>query len=259
MNDLKLSLIQSTQIWEDPEANRELFESKILNSDFDSDIYILPEMFTTGFTMSAESYAEKPQGITFTWMRNLARKTNAAITGSYIVEEGGMYFNRLLWAYPNGECLQYNKKHLFRMANENTYYTGGGSRTIVEYHGWKILPLICYDLRFPEWCRNHYHPTTKELDYDLILFVANWPAARIDAWDTLLKARAIENHSYSVGVNRIGIDGSQKLYDGHSSIYDPKGNHLAFSKKDEIINFSLSKDDLTNYRNDFPFYLDAGL
>ena len=158
---------------------------------------------------------------------------------------------------PNGESLQYNKKHLFSMADEDKYFEPGNSRTLIDYKGWKILPLICYDLRFPNWSRNHYHDANKSLDYDLLIYVANWPAPRVDAWDTLLKARAIENLAYCTGVNRIGKDGTGKEYLGHSAVYDPKGQQLCYTENEEILTITIQKEPLNAYRTSFPAFLDA--
>lgn len=174
-------------------------------------------MFTTGFTMNPEPYAEKAQGETFDWMKTWAFKMQAAITGSYIVKENDVYFNRLVFMYPDGTFKTYYKKHTFTLAGEHTVFKAGTKKVIIEYLGWSLCPLICYDLRFPVWARNTD-------DYDLLLYVANWPDKRINAWDTLLKARAIENMSYCVGVNRIGLDGNNHQYTGHSAVYDVLGN-----------------------------------
>ena len=250
-------MIQSRLDWESPDRNRERFDSLLTPLSGETDVIILPEMFTSGFTMAAPEMAEQPFGETHNWMLEKAARSGAAVTGSYIVEEAGMYFNRLLWAFPDGSYQVYNKKHLFRMAGENEHYTAGMTRTLVSWKDWNILPLVCYDLRFPAWCRNHFHPSTGELDYDLLILVANWPAVRSQAWDTLLSARAIENHAYTAGVNRLGSDGTGKEYSGHSAVYDPRGTRLAYSEKEEIVNFTLEKEPLEDYRAKFPAYLDS--
>jgi len=252
MQDLTIGLIQTSIEWHNPEANRYSITKKIHKLDKKADLLVLPEMFTTGFTMEVENNSEAPNGITVDWMKELATSTGAVITGSIIIEENKKYYNRLYWVKPNGELTYYNKRHLFRMAHEEKHFTDGNDQVIVEVNGWKIKPLICYDLRFPVWSRNN------NLAYDLLLYVANWPQPRISAWDALLKARAIENISYSVGVNRIGKDGTNKIYNGHSACYDYKGELLnELNEKNEIILLTLSKSDLIDYRDKFPAHLDA--
>ena len=177
-------------------------------------------MFTTGFSMNAEALAEEKEGTTLEWMQQIAKEKDCAITGSLIVKDSGHYFNRLYFVYPNGDFRQYDKKHTFTLAGEHKVYTAGKELLLVELEGWKICPLICYDLRFPVWARNTQ-------DYDLLLYVANWPAKRIAAWDALLKARAIENMSYCIGVNRVGLDGNGHEYTGHSAVYDVLGEHIS--------------------------------
>ena len=255
MNSLQISLVQSEITWEDVEANLDRFEKTI--EELKTDIIVLPETFTTGFTMNVGEVSEEAFGRTHQWMVKMSSKLNAVITGSYVAEEGGMFFNRLLWVTPGGEYLQYNKKHLFRMAEEDQHFTAGISRTIAEHKGWRILPLICYDLRFPAWSRNHYHRETKTLDYDLLLYVANWPAARSGVWDTLLKARAIENHAYCAGNNRLGSDPVGRSYNGHSAVYGPRGEVLAFSEDEGVLTVTLDHENLSEYREKFPAYLDS--
>lgn len=256
MSSLRLAMIQTSLKWESPAENRQAFEEYLRQID-EADLIVLPEMFTTGFTMNTEECSEPPFEETHRWMQEWAARKGAVLTGSYIVEEAGMSFNRLLWMEPDGSYEVYNKKHLFRMAGEHEHYTPGNTRLITRIGDWKILPLICYDLRFPAWCRNHYHQSTKELDYDLSLFVANWPAARSQAWDALLKSRAIENHAYSAGLNRMGVDGTGKEYVGHSGVYDPRGDRLTYSEKEEIVFIELNKKPLIDYREKFPAYLDS--
>lgn len=228
-----------------------MFEEKIWQITAPTDIIVLPEMFQTGFTMEHEGLSEPMNLTTFKWMKQMAAQTKAVVTGSYIVKAGGETFNRLVWMQPDGNFKTYDKRHLFRMANEHDHFSGGSERLIVEWKGWKICPLICYDLRFPVWSRN------VDLAYDMVLYVANWPAVRVNAWDTLLKARAMENLAYAVGLNRVGADGKGIEYNGHSGAYSPKGETLAFSESEEIISFTLSKSSLSDFREKFPAQLDA--
>ena len=256
MQDLTISLIQADLHWEEIDANLAMFEELIWSID-QTDLIILPEMFTTGFSMNAEKLSEPPGGKTFKWMRQMATQRQAAVTGSYIIKEGGHYFNRLYFVYPDGSSKQYDKKHTFNLAKEGDTYTAGSERLILEYKGWKIHPLICYDLRFPVWARSRKEESGL-YEYDLLLYVANWPDTRVNAWDSLLTARAIENLSYCAGVNRVGIDGVSKTYNGHSGIYSPKGEELAFSEgKEEILHATLSASVLLDYRKNFPFQEDA--
>ena len=255
MKDLTISLIQADLHWEEIDANLAMFEEMIWSID-QTDLIILPEMFTTGFSMNAEKLAEPPGGKTFKWMRQLATQRNAAITGSYIIRDQGNYYNRLYFVFPDGSSEQYDKKHLFNLAAEGETYTPGTERLIVDYKGWKIHPLICYDLRFPVWARS-VKKDGQLYEYDLVLYVANWPDTRVNAWDTLLQARAIENQAYSAGVNRVGKDGSEKNYNGHSAIYSPKGIERAFSDKEAILTVQLSAQELLTYRKGFPFQADA--
>ncbi|MEO9482486.1 MAG: amidohydrolase [Ekhidna sp.] len=256
MQDLTISLIQSNLYWEEIDANLAMFEELIWSVD-QTDLIVLPEMFTTGFTMNAERVAEPPGGKTFKWMRQMATQRKAAITGSYIVKEGGHYFNRLYFVHPDGSSQQYDKKHLFNLAAEGETYTPGTERLIIECKGWKIHPLVCYDLRFPVWARSKKGEDSL-YEYDLLLYVANWPDTRINAWDALLKARAIENLSYCAGVNRVGTDEVGKNYNGHSGAYSPKGEELVFSDGEEkMLTVTLSAEEMHTYRKDFPFQSDA--
>ena len=206
-----------------------MFEEKIWQIKRVTDVIVLPEMFTTGFTMAAAKMAEHMNMRTFKWMKQMADQTGALILGSYIVTVHDRYYNRLLWMEPGGNFKTYDKRHLFRMANEHKTYSQGESLLISSWKGWRICPLVCYDLRFPVWSRNRWDATAKRPSYDVAVYVANWPTARIDAWNTLLKARAIENLSYVVGVNRVGQDGNGIEYNGHSSVISPKGE-VIFSK-----------------------------
>lgn len=257
MQDLRVTIIQSETYWESVSANLAMFEEKIWQIEEETDIIILPEMFSTGFSMSSERLAEPINFTAFKWMKQMAQQSKAVIVGSLIIKESGNYYNRLIWMEPDGNYTHYDKRHLFRMANEHSHYSPGEERLIVEYKGWKICPMICYDLRFPVWSRNTSNEED-ELNYDLLIYVANWPAARVNAWDTLLKARAIENLCYSIGVNRIGEDGVNVLYNGHSAIIDPKGNELFFANDNEVIHTAtLSLQELVAYRKKFPAYKDA--
>ena len=257
MNDLTISLIQSDLYWEQIEANLAMFEEKIWEMKTPTDLIILPEMFTTGFSMNAAKMAESTGGKTFKWMRQMAEQQRAAITGSFIVKEDGFFFNRLYFVYPDGSSRQYDKKHLFLLAGEHQSYKAGNDRTILAYKGWKIHPMICYDLRFPVWARSQKNQQ-QLYEYDLLLYIASWPEARINAWDALLKARAIENLSYCAGVNRIGTDAFLKEYPGHSAIYAFDGEVLAFSdRKPEVLTASLSANNLQKFRNRFPFQENA--
>lgn len=252
MQDLTIVLIQFNIEWQNPSANRKIIERKIDAVTNKPDLIVLPEMFTTGFTMEVKTNSEPPEGKTLNWMKSLALSQGAVITGSIIVNEDNKYYNRLLWVKPNGDYSYYNKRHLFRMADEGNYFADGNKSPIFELKGWKVKPLICYDLRFPVWSRN------ENLGYDIVLYVANWPQARINAWDTLLQARAIENLSYAIGLNRIGTDGTGKKYNGHSACYNFKGNAICErSEKEEEINVTLSKKEIDNYRKSFPANLDA--
>lgn len=251
MEDLNLTLIQTEIHWQKPEANLAMYEEKIWQFTEATDIIVLPEMFQTGFTMEHGQLAEPMNLTTFKWMKQMAAQKQAVVTGSYIVKEAGEVYNRLIWMQPDGQWQQYDKRHLFRMADEHHYYAMGQERLVVEWKGWKICPMICYDLRFPVWARN------RNLEYDLILYVANWPAARVNAWDALLKARAIENVAYSVGLNRVGEDGMGIAYNGHSGAYSPKGETLALSDKEELIQLRLEAETLQRFREKFPAHLDA--
>jgi predicted amidohydrolase len=257
MQDLKVTLIQTPLHWQDKQANISMLEEKIWEIEEETDLIVLPEMFNTGFSMEAKKMAEPMNLHTFKWMRQMASQMKAVITGSYIVNEGGKYYNRLIWMQPDGNYHTYDKRHLFRMANEDEHFSAGQKDLIVELKGWKIKPLVCYDLRFPVWSRN-VSSEQKDLEYDMLLFVANWPAVRVNAWDVLLQARAIENVSYCIGVNRIGDDGKGIAHNGHSAIYEPKGNALYFADdREEIKTITLSAEDLLRFREKFPAQLDA--
>lgn len=252
MNDLHITLIQTPLHWQNPQANRAMLEEKIWQITETTDLIVLPEMFTTGFTMEASAWAEPMNLTTFKWLRQQAEQTGAMLIGSYIIEANGQYFNRLIAMKPDGSYQHYDKRHLFRMANEHEIYTAGKTQIICEWKGWRVMPLVCYDLRFPVWSRN------KMLDYDLLLYVANWPAPRAHAWKSLLMARAIENLSYVIGVNRTGEDGKGLLYAGDSTAIDFKGDYLIqCAEAETLASATLSKDNLHEYRAKFPAYKDA--
>ncbi|MBF4493717.1 nitrilase family protein [Flavobacterium sp. MR2016-29] len=216
---MKIALIQSDLYWEDASKNRKNLESKINKIDSEVNLIVLPEMFSTGFTMNALPVAEPMEGETFLWMKAIARQKNCAVTGSVIIIENEQYYNRMLFVFPSGELKYYDKRHLFTLAGEDQSYTAGTQKVIVKYLNWKICLQICYDLRFPVFARNVEN-------YDLLLYVANWPKVRTNAWDALLKARAIENLSYVIGVNRIGVDANNYEYIGHSQAVDYLGNYI---------------------------------
>ena len=246
---MKISIIQTSLAWEDAAANRANFTQKI-NSIAETDLVVLPEMFASGFTMNPSGVAETMDGESVTWMQQTAAAKNCAITGSLVIKEDGKYYNRLLFVLPDGEIKTYNKRHLFSYAGEEKFYTAGEEKLIIDYKGFRICPLVCYDLRFPVFARNTE-------DYDVLLYVANWPQARILAWDTLLRARAIENMSYTVGVNRIGLDGNQHAYTGHSQIIDALGNYIVEPFEEEkIITVELDKQALIDSRKKFGFLND---
>ena len=247
---LKISLIQTDVIWENVDANLMHNGNLISGLDADTDIVVLPEMYSTGFSMNIKN-AEKINGTTIEWMKNTARKNNIVVTGSIIFSENNKIFNRLIWMDPSGSYSFYDKRHLFRMGKEGEYYSQGTDKLIVDYNGWKICPLICYDLRFPVWSRNVE-------GYDILIYVANWPSSRINAWNTLLKARAIENQCYVIGVNRVGVDGNKLDYPGESMFIDPKGQILnEISDRDTIITRTLNLDILNDFRRQFPVSKDA--
>ena len=247
-NELNIVGIQSSIVWEKPAANLEYFGQQISKLPSTVDLVILPEMFTTGFSMNPISIAETMEGPSIKWMVTTAKTNRMAIVGSVVIKENAQYFNRLFFIHPNGNIETYDKRHLFTLAKENDQYTSGEERLIVFYKGWRICPLICYDLRFPVWSRN-----TNE--YDLLVFVANWPSIRIHAWDTLLKARAIENMSYCIGVNRVGKDENGYEYNGHTAIYNFLGEKLSrtIEGKENILQCVVSKNELQKIRQKLNF------
>ncbi|GGE99142.1 amidohydrolase [Hymenobacter cavernae] len=254
MPDFTVSFIQAALQWHDPAANRKELGRYIGQISIATDLIILPEMFTTGFTMEAPQMAEKMDGPTISWMREVAAGHDAVVTGSIIiVDEHGHYYNRLLWVRPDGSLSYYNKRHLFTMAGEHHTYSAGTERLVEEWRGWRICPLVCYDLRFPVWSRN-----SAEAPYDLLLYVANWPAVRRTAWMTLLRARAIENLAYTVGVNCVGVDGNSISYAGDSALLDMRGEYLVeVGNQESSITRLLRRDDLEAFRSRFPALQDA--
>ncbi len=247
---LDISLIQADLVWEDKEANLQKFENLLSRIPTETDLVVLPEMFSTGFTMNADVHAEKMSGPSVDWLRTMAAQLSCVITGSLIIEEDGRYFNRLVWMRPDGRCSTYDKRHLFTYADEHKTYSPGKQRLIVEIQGWKILPLICYDLRFPVWSRNIEN-------VDLLIYVANFPEKRNKAWKQLLIGRAIENLCYTVGVNRVGMDGNGISYSGDTCAVNYEGTILTHSAYFEsVINLSLSYSDQQLFRSRFSFLND---
>ncbi len=248
--DLQVALVQKNLLWEDKDANLLQFETVLQQITPSTDLVILPEMFSTGFSMNAEALAEDMDGPTVQWLRNMARKYQFVLTGSIIIEVNKRYYNRLVWMRPNGQYSIYDKRHLFTFSGEHLTYTAGQEHLLVEINGWKVMPLICYDLRFPVWSRN-------KTDYDLLIYVANFPEKRRDAWKSLLIARAIENQAYTVGVNRVGVDGNNHSYSGDSMIIDYNGQTLSSAAYIENIQYAtLSYADQQVFRTKFAFLND---
>lgn len=247
---MKVTLIQSPLIWESPKENRNYFEAKI-NSIFEStELIVLPEMFTSGFTMNPEVVAETMQGETISWLKTLAKAKKSAITGSVVIKENSNFYNRMLFVFPSGEIQFYDKKHLFTLAGEDKVYTSGKQKVIINYLDWKICLQVCYDLRFPAFSRNSE-------DYDLLIYVASWPKIRTNAWDALLKARAIENMSYAIGVNRIGEDDNGYQYTGHSQVVDYLGEYLVEPNESEaVLSVELDKQKMISTRQKLGFLND---
>ncbi|PHR69137.1 MAG: amidohydrolase [Lutibacter sp.] len=248
---LNIALIQANLVWENSQENLNYFDKKIDKVSSGVDLVVLPEMFTTGFSMNPEKYAEKMEGETVSWIKKLSKEKEIAIVGSLIIKDDNKYYNRLVFVHPNGKIDSYDKRHLFTYGGENKVYSSGNKRLIVEYKGWKICPMICYDIRFPVWSRNND-------DYELLIYVANWPKPRISAWDILLKARAIENMCYTIGVNRVGVDGNNIEHVGHSQVIDMLGKEQIYNnlEKEVVFEVSLDKNKLTESRNRFRFLND---
>ncbi|GLQ48712.1 amidohydrolase [Dyella flava] len=259
MQTLNVSLVQGATRWHDAPGNREYYGALVRRVAGQSDLVVLPETFLSGFSNDTQSAAEGMDGEGVAWMCALAGEVNAVITGSLAIREGDKVYNRLIWARPDGSFAQYDKRHLFRMAGEHTRYGGGSERLIVELKGWRILPQVCYDLRFPVWLRNRrLELSAGGMDYDLALFVANWPAPRRQHWRTLLRARAIENLGYVIGVNRVGTDGNDLPYAGDSAVIDPLGEPLVeLGVQEQVVTVSLDPAPLRAHRERFPAWMDA--
>jgi predicted amidohydrolase len=260
MENLKITLVQSPLVWENPGANLKHLDS-LLARPAGTDVVMLPEMFTTGFTMKPEKNAEKHEGRGLQWMKQKAGELNAYITGSICVEENGRYYNRLYFTRPDGKYKIYDKRHLFRMGNEQNHYTPGKEKIIADVKGWKIMPLVCYDLRFPVWSRNRWVQKSDApvASYDVLLYVANWPEARSHAWKQLLIARAIENQCYVAGVNRIGADGNIIMHAGDSMVVNPLGEIISNTQphQENVETVVLDYEMLQGLRKKFPVGLDT--
>jgi len=266
MSSLTITGIQSNLHWEDKNENLRMFEEKIFSISQTTEIVVLPEMFSTGFSMQPKKLAETMDGETLNWMKQIAAKKKIILTGSLIIKdlskESEAYYNRLVWVLPNGQVGYYDKRHLFAYADEHQHYTPGEKRLIASVKGWKVNLLVCYDLRFPVWSRQSSPSEEVERgpEYDVLIYVANWPERRVQAWTTLLRARAIENQCYVVGVNRTGDDGNQIHYSGESMTIDPMGEILYHKKNEEdIFTITLNKSVLEKTREKFPFWTDADL
>lgn len=255
---MNVSIIQTTLFWESPEKNRSHFE-KLISQVTETDLIILPEMFTTGFSMQPEIVAEENLTTTYNWLKTLAAKKNCSLVGSIATKENESYYNRLHFVKSNGESAFYDKRHLFRMGKEDKHYKAGGEKIIVATNNFKICPLICYDLRFPIWSRNRFNKESKTWDYDVLIYVANWPEVRSYPWKQLLIARAIENQCYVIGVNRIGEDGNGIKHSGDSLLINPRGEIMSKTKPNEesVETVFLDKNYLEEFRSIFPVGLDA--
>ena len=266
MPTLTLSIIQTNLHWEDKEANMRMLEDKFRNLQDSTEIIVLPEMFSTGFSMQPQLLAESMEGETIQWMKSMAAEHRVILAGSIIIEEQQKFYNRFIWMLPNGQYGYYDKRHRFGFAGEDQHYTAGNKRVIASAKGWKINLQVCYDLRFPVWSRQkptlQPNPPGEEkpltLEYDLLIYVANWPQRRSHAWKTLLCARAIENQCYVVGVNRVGKDGNDIYHSGNSMVIDPLGEVLYhMADEEDIFTITLQKEHLETVRNKFPFWKDA--
>ena len=265
MPPLTISTIQTELVWEDKQANLQKLEEKIKSISEKTELIILPEMFSTGFSMNPEKLAEEMNGPTVQWMKKVSAEKRAILTGSLIITEGGVYYNRLIWMLPNGQLGFYDKRHRFGYAGEDDQYTAGSKRLIASVKGWKINLQVCYDLRFPVWARqmlkydeNAAEGPELQTEYDVIVYVANWPERRIHAWKVLLQARAIENQSYVIGVNRVGEDGHGIYHSGETMVVDPLGEVLyEAAHKEDVHTITLDKDKLEEIRKRFPFWKDA--
>ncbi|HEY1060280.1 MAG TPA: amidohydrolase [Daejeonella sp.] len=252
MNTLKITTFQAYLFWENIEKNLQNLGLRLSSIREKTDLIVLPEMFNTGFSMNPEQLAEDMDGKTMKWMHQQAKKFDCVLTGSIIIKDDKKYFNRLIWMRPDGTYEYYDKRHLFGLGEEDKHYSSGNKKLLVELHGWKICPMICYDLRFPVWLRNI------DEEYDMLLIVANWPERRSLHWRTLIPARAIENQAFVVAVNRVGHDGNEIYHSGDSMCIDPNGKVIYYKPNDEdLYTFSINKEDLTAARESFPFLKDA--
>lgn len=256
MRDLKVTIIQLDLVWENPEENLINLNQKIEQISEKQELVVLPEMFNTGFSINPEKCAENIDGSTVNWLKNKAKEKDCVFTGSLIISENNHFYNRLIWMNPDGSFFTYDKRHLFRMSDEFKLFSAGSERLIVELKGWKIMPLVCYDLRFPVWSKNRF--SNNKYEYDLLICMANWPEARSLIWKTLLHARAIENQVYVIGVNRIGVDGLGISFSGDSSIIDPNGEliHRVKPFEESVKSVIISYDELALIRKDFTVGLD---
>ena len=260
MSSLTITVIQTDLIWQNKKANLDLLEQKINSINGHKELVVLPEMFSTGFSMQPALFAETMEGETVAWMKRIAVEKKIILTGSIIINEGEKFYNRLIWMLPNEQYGQYDKRHLFAYAGEDEHYSAGSKRLIASVKGWKINLQICYDLRFPVWARQTpaAQDDTGDGMYDLLLFVANWPNKRSHAWKTLLQARAIENQCFVVGVNRVGTDGNNQYYSGDSLVINPMGETLYHKAEvEDIYTITLQKTDVIDVRKQFPFWKDA--
>jgi len=258
MSTLTITTIQTALHWEDKQRNLSMLEEKINSIQERSEIIVLPEMFSTGFSMQPEQLAETMDGPAVNWMKQMAAAKRAIITGSLIIQENDHYYNRMIWMQPDGKYGVYDKRHLFAYAGEDQHYAPGNKRLIASVKGWKILLQVCYDLRFPVWARHNFAATEGQPEYDLLLYVANWPERRNHAWKTLLQARAIENQCFTVGVNRVGKDGKDIYHSGDSAVIDPMGEVLYTKAHEEDIHtITLSKTTVDEVRTKLPFWKDG--
>ncbi|WP_170311745.1 nitrilase family protein [Pedobacter nototheniae] len=253
IENLKVTVFQAYLFWENTDKNLQNLSLRLsMGVREKTDLIILPEMFNTGFSMQSETLAEEMGGKTMQWMLQMAQKYECVVTGSLIIKENGNYYNRMIWMLANGEYQHYDKRHLFSMGDEDKHYTPGKDKLIVELKGWKIRLAVCYDLRFPVWLRN------KDAEYDILLLVASWPDKRSSHWKALIPARAIENQSYVIGVNRVGHDGNQVYHGGHSMCIDPYGNTVYYKPEDEdMYTITITYEEIVKIRRQFPFLKDA--
>lgn len=250
---MKISIIQAALVWENRAANLQNFEKKLAPLAGTTDVVVLPEMFTTGFSMNAAELAEPMSGATVRWMKRQARRLGAVVTGSFICLDRGRFFNRLVWMQPDGKYFSYDKRHLFGLAGESKVFSAGKKRMVVEWQGLRICPMICYDLRFPVWSRNR----TSE-PFDVLIYLANWPAPRVAHWSSLLPARAIENQSWTIGVNIVGTDGNGMEYSGASAICDHSGRQICqIVGQEGIATAEILPSEIREFRAKLPFLQDA--